>query len=44
MTLWNETKSIPISRIVIWEAYKKVLANKRAFEILINRFKQKFIK
>ncbi len=28
MTLWNETKSIPISRSMIWEAYKKVRANK----------------
>jgi len=28
MTLWNETKSIPISRPMIWEAYKKVRANK----------------
>lgn len=27
MTLWNETKSIPISRAMIWEAYKKVQAN-----------------
>ena len=28
MNLWNETKSIPISRSMIWEAYKKVRANK----------------
>ncbi len=28
MTLWDETKSIPISRPMIWEAYKKVRANK----------------
>ncbi|MBS2098862.1 group II intron reverse transcriptase/maturase [Carboxylicivirga linearis] len=28
MNLWNETKSIPISRQMIWEAYKKVKANK----------------
>ena len=28
MTLWNETKSIPISHSMIWEAYKKVRANK----------------
>ncbi len=28
MNLWNETKSIPISRTMIWEAYKKVRANK----------------
>ena len=27
MNLWNETKSIPISRSMIWEAYKKVRAN-----------------
>jgi group II intron reverse transcriptase/maturase len=28
MTLWDETKVIPISRSMIWEAYKKVRANK----------------
>jgi len=28
MNLWNETKSIPISRQMVWEAYKKVKANK----------------
>ncbi|AUC77244.1 group II intron reverse transcriptase/maturase [Olleya sp. Bg11-27] len=28
MNLWNETKSIPISRTMVWEAYKKVRANK----------------
>jgi group II intron reverse transcriptase/maturase len=28
MNLWNETKSIPVSRQMIWEAYKKVKANK----------------
>ena len=28
MNLWNETKSVPISRTMIWEAYKKVRANK----------------
>jgi RNA-directed DNA polymerase len=28
MNLWNETKSIPISRQDVWEAYKKVRANK----------------
>jgi len=28
MNLWNETKSIPISRSMVWEAYKKVKANK----------------
>ena len=28
MNLWNETKSIPISRSMVWEAYKKVRANK----------------
>jgi RNA-directed DNA polymerase len=27
MNLWNETKSIAISRTMIWEAYKKVRAN-----------------
>lgn len=27
MNLWNETKSIPISRPMIWEAYKKVRSN-----------------
>lgn len=27
MTLWNETKSIPISRNQVWEAYKRVRAN-----------------
>ena len=28
MNLWNETKSVPISRTMIWDAYKKVRANK----------------
>ena len=28
MNLWNETKSIPISRQMVWAAYKKVKANK----------------
>jgi len=28
MNLWNETKSIPISHQMVWEAYKKVRANK----------------
>ena len=28
MNLWNETKSIPISRQMVWEAYEKVKANK----------------
>ncbi len=28
MTLWNETKSIPISKAMIWLAYKRVRANK----------------
>ena len=28
MNLWNETKSVPISRQMVWEAYKKVRANK----------------
>ena len=27
MNLWNETKSVPISRTMVWEAYKKVRAN-----------------
>lgn len=27
MNLWNETKSIPISRTMVWEAYKKVRSN-----------------
>ncbi|GGX35840.1 group II intron reverse transcriptase/maturase [Aquimarina muelleri] len=28
MTLWNETKSIPISRQIIWQAYQQVRSNK----------------
>lgn len=28
MNLWNETKSVPISRAMIWEAYKHVRSNK----------------
>ncbi len=28
MNLWNETKSIPISHSMVWEAYKKVRSNK----------------
>ncbi len=28
MNLWNETKSVPVSREMIWAAYKKVKANK----------------
>jgi len=28
MTLWDETKSVPISRHMVWQAYKKVKANK----------------
>ncbi len=28
MTLWNETKSIPISKAMIWLAYKRVRTNK----------------
>jgi group II intron reverse transcriptase/maturase len=28
MNLWNETKSIPISRSMVWSAYKLVRANK----------------
>lgn len=27
MTLWNETKSVPISRQMVWAAYKKVRSN-----------------
>jgi retron-type reverse transcriptase len=27
MNLWNETKSVPISTQMIWEAYKRVRAN-----------------
>ena len=27
MNLWNETKSIPVSKQQVWEAYKKVRAN-----------------
>ncbi|MCF6169531.1 MAG: hypothetical protein L3J66_00950 [Bacteroidales bacterium] len=34
MDLWNETKSIPISRQMVWEAYKKVRANKSAHQAL----------
>lgn len=28
MNLWNETKSVPISRQMIWEAYKRVKSNR----------------
>src|SRR6056297_959508 len=28
MNLWNETKSIPVSRSMVWEAYRLVRANK----------------
>ena len=28
MNLWNETKSVPVSREQVWSAYKKVKANK----------------
>lgn len=28
MNLWNETKSIPISRQMVWKAYQKVRSNK----------------
>ncbi len=28
MNLWNETKSVPVSRQMVWEAYKKVKSNK----------------
>ena len=27
MNLWNETKSVPVSREMVWAAYKKVKAN-----------------
>jgi RNA-directed DNA polymerase len=27
MTLWSETKSVPISRAMVWSAYKKVRSN-----------------
>jgi len=27
MNLWNETKSVPISHQMVWEAYKKVRTN-----------------
>ena len=27
MNLWNETKSVPVSREMVWLAYKKVRAN-----------------
>ena len=27
MNLWNETKSVPVSRQMVWEAYKKVRSN-----------------
>jgi RNA-directed DNA polymerase len=27
MTLWNETKSVPVSKEQVWLAYKKVLSN-----------------
>ena len=30
MNLWNETKSVPISRQMVWEAYKKVRSNQGA--------------
>lgn len=41
MNLWNETKSIPISRQMVWEAYKKVRSNKGSSgidEVSIERF------
>ena len=28
MNLWNETKSVPVSREMVWAAYKKVKANR----------------
>lgn len=27
MNLWNETKSVPVSREMVWAAYKKVRSN-----------------
>ena len=27
MTLWNETKSVPVSKEQVWHAYKKVRSN-----------------
>jgi len=30
MNLWHETKSVPISRQMVWEAYKKVRSNQGA--------------
>jgi hypothetical protein len=27
MNLWNETKSVPVSKQQVWDAYKKVLSN-----------------
>ncbi len=27
MTLWNETKSVPVSKEQVWEAYRKVRSN-----------------
>ena len=27
MTLWNETKSVPVSKEQVWDAYKKVRSN-----------------
>lgn len=27
MILWNDTKSVPVSRTIVWEAYKKVRSN-----------------
>jgi RNA-directed DNA polymerase len=44
MNLWNETKSIPISRQMVWQAYKKVKANKGSAgvdEISMNEFDAK---
>ena len=27
MNLWNETKSVPVSKQQVWDAYKKVRSN-----------------
>ena len=27
MSLWNETRSVPVSRQMVWAAYKKVRSN-----------------
>jgi len=33
MNLWNETKSVPVSREMVWVAYKKVKANKDSYGV-----------